>query len=453
MRIFNFLTSFNHSSAFNKKKYIQHDKVFFILLLLFIIGFTGVFSLAYAEINVKILAVNGTGKTKDKEIEYPLPKELSKEDILSTDGLKLEYDFNVGSYVVKGKVTLAPKETKTYQVRINDVWKIDSEDIENLRVQIDRGVEGVKDIKGKDYTPTANILRDKLLERLDFIVGEHEKYSDNVSRRIDTFRIYDGELKELRSKSLSVSFWKSDPEELNQEVLKFVIKVENSKDVESTTDQKHYLPREVKPEHFIEMNGFEVLYAEGKETLYLKKEEVLSPREKKRYEFTIIDVWRVLQSNIDNLRVRSKEAFDGLKNSKYVETGEYLVASIEEKLKKVEIAQEKELDIYEHINSFRKNEKTYESAKKDVEALEALLITVREELEKSKLKNVLHKIKSLKDVSALAESLFKKLKITLVLKIILGIIIFVGVLTLIWFFHWKKRTKVDQVEDKDSEEQ
>jgi hypothetical protein len=271
-----------------------------------------------------------------------------------------------------------------------------------------------------------------------------------VARRIDTYRTYESELDDIRRKSLSLSFWKSDPEEERRNVVKFFVTLENTLDEKKTNKQKHYLPKEVKPEHFLNFHGFELRYDDKMETLYLQKEEVLDPQETKKYEFTLTDVWRILQKDIDGLKQRAKDAFEGIKRTKYYETGKYLVKSIESKLRKIEETQELDMGIYEHISLFRKNQERFAAAKKDVEALEALLIEAKQEMEKSKLKNVLQKIQSLRSVALIAESVIKSPKMTVVLKVIIGIIIFVGVLTILWFFHWKRRTKVDMIEDEDS---
>src|SRR5690349_19477352 len=99
--------------------------VFKIFILgVFFLSFFLVRTSFSAELNINILAVNGTNQPRDKEIHYSLPKELSAEDILDTAGLKSDYDVNAGAYVVSGTVSLGPKETKTFKVRIRDVWKV-----------------------------------------------------------------------------------------------------------------------------------------------------------------------------------------------------------------------------------------------------------------------------------------------------------------------------------------
>jgi len=435
-----------------KKGFLLRAHKFYIFCFFLTIFSLSFCVLSYADININILAVNGTEKTKDKDILHPLPGELSREDILSTGGLQLEYDVNAGNYFVKGKVKLGPKESKTYKIRIRDIWQLDPKQIEDIKIQIDRSIESVKDVKGADYSETANLLKDRMLERIEFIVGEHGKYEDNIARRIETYRVYGDEIKDIRRKSFSLSYWKSDPNEEKDNVVKFNITVENTLEKERQTDEKHYMPKEVKPEHFISLNGFEIRHDEEEDTLYLQKQETLKSKEKKTYAFTLIDKWFIPPNDIEGLKIRTKDAFNGLLKTEYIETGKYLVKSIEARLSKIEVSQEQDLDIYEHISTFRKNQERFDAAKKDVEALEALLIAAKEEMEKSKLKNVLQKIKSLKTISVIAESIFKSPKVTVVLKVIIAIIVFVALFTLLWFIHWKRRTKPDMIQDEEETE-
>ena len=115
---------------------------------------------------------------------------------------------------------------------------------------------------------------------------------------------------------------------------------------------------------------------------------------------------------------------------------------IESELDQIEKSQAQEKNIKEHISSFRVNEERYNLALKDVQTMEELLEAVRENLERSLLKNVLQKVKGLKSVSQIAEALFGiKPSINNTWKIITGIVIFVGLLTAVHFFIWGRRSK------------
>lgn len=394
-----------------------------------------------ADLNVNILAVNGTDVPKEKEIRYKLPKELGADDIVDAAGLNLDYDVNQGAYIVSGKVNLGPKESKTFKVRIHDVWKVEDQDIKDIKNQID---ESIKRIQNTEYTTIGETRRQNLVQRLDYIMEEQNKYADDVETRIDRYRVYAKELEQIRKDALSVSYWRTKPPQaVDSRLLKYVIELENpQKEKTLKTTNKHYLPDEVKPEHIVDNQGFNIHFDPDKGQSYLQKEEELKPGEKKKYEVTIMDVWSIPQTDIDNLKERSRKAFKLLENSEYKDSASYLIDNIKVNLTKVEESQAQERDIKGHISAFKTNEKFYDSAKEDVQALEDLLNALRENLERSKVKNVLQRIKTVKGVGDIAEAIFgTKPSINTAWKIIMGVVIFVGLLTFAHFMIWSKRSK------------
>ena len=79
---------------------------------------------------------------------------------------------------------------------------------------------------------------------------------------------------------------------------------------------------------------------------------------------------------------------------------------------------------------------------KDVETLEKLLSVFREDLEKSKVENVLTKMKSLKSLADVSKVMFKKkFETSTAWSYIIWILLFVGLLTLVNFGMWMMRSK------------
>lgn len=434
------------------KCYLKKNRQRILIFLIGLILFAGLAEYVCADLIVNILAVNGTDKSKDKEVKEYLPRELAAEDIFDTGGLKLKYDVNVGSYYVYKNVSLEAKETKTFKVRIRDVWKIEPEQIEGIKEQINIGLRNVEDT---EYYELGEKKRKGLFQRLDFIVDEEEKCADNIEKRIDRYRIYSSELERIRSNALSVVYWRDKlPSPDGKNIVKFVVEVENPlKDKSKIVKQKHYLPQEVRPEHFVSTEGFDVRYDPVRGQGYLTKEEELKPAEKKRYEFNIIDIWRIDQPEIDNLRNRTRETYKLLEKTKYLDNAKYLVASIKKNLERIELSQSEDRVIQEHISAFRINEKYFKKAVNDVDALEDLLKALRENLERSKLKNVLQRIKTLKAVKEVAKAvIWTKPTINNAWKIILGIMVFVAMLTAIHFSIWGRRSKKLKAKKKAEEE-
>lgn len=427
------------------KKTCEYQKRFLPLIISLFISLIYV-PFVSADVVVNILAVNGTEEQRDKEINFALPAELSAEDILDTAGLTLEYNVTEGRYYAKGKVALAPKESKTLKLRLRDLWQYDEEQIGNIKTQIQASFNRME---GTEYAQTAKIRQDSLNDRLNYILQEMER-ADSVEKRMDVFRAYEQEFQDIRNKAVSIKYWRAKPPDAsNRDVVKFVVNVENTSGVvENSEKKKHYLPEEVKPEHFIDLLGFQYRFDPDKGQPYLSKKEDLQAGETKKYTIDIIDVWRVPQQNVENLKDRTRNTYKLLEDSEYVETANFLVASIKEKLDSIEASQAEDKEIKEHISAFRANEVKFDQAKKDVEALEELLEALREELERSPMRNVLQRIKQLKSVQDVAQAIFgTKPTKNNAWRIITITVICVGLLTLIHFMIWGSRSKNIKKED------
>lgn len=430
-------------------------KLFLSLSSLIIFLFlAGIFvNLSYADLYINILAVNGTDQEKEKEIKYYLPKELAKDDVLNTDELSLSYDVKKGAHYVFGNILLKPKQTRTFKILIRDVWQIDNDEIENIKEQMGRSL---KRLEGSQYYDVGIVKQDGLLKRLDFVVKEQERFGDDIETRIDRYRVYQDEVDDIREKSLSVKYWRTKPPSVDESnIFTYVIEVDNPTDSElRTEDKKYYLPSEVKPEHLTNLQGFQVRYDLIKQQPYLALDEVLKPRELKRYEIGIIDIWNIDHVEIENLKDRTEHTYKLVEPTEYRESAEYLVASINKELEAIEYSQSIEKDIKDHIGAYKSNIKHYEKALHDLELLEGVLEAVRENLERSKVKNVLQRIRSLKSIAEIAASMFKKPSINKAWKIILGIMIFVGTYTFLHFTFWGKKSQTlkKEQEGKENEE-
>jgi hypothetical protein len=98
------------------------------------------------------------------------------------------------------------------------------------------------------------------------------------------------------------------------------------------------------------------------------------------------------------------------------------------------MSQSAQRPILEHISTYRANKNLYNDTEKDVENLEKLLAVYHEDLEKSKVENVLQKIQSLKGISDISKVMFnKKFETSTAWSFIGWILLFVGGVTLTSF--------------------
>jgi hypothetical protein len=189
-----------------------------------------------------------------------------------------------------------------------------------------------------------------------------------------------------------------------------------------------------------------VRYDQQKQQNFLFKQEELGPGEKKLYNVGIENVWSILQSDIDYYRYRSTYAKDFLKNSKFNETAVKLYDSINGHLESIEQSQQVTRPIEGHISAYRDNKDVLNLALNDLDVLEKLLALYREDLEKTKVGNVLKKIKTLNSLQNISKALFgKKLTVDRTFKLISYIAIFVGIITLIGYIIWLMRSKEKRI--------
>jgi len=415
----------------------------FYLSLLFI-------PMAYAQLKINVIGVNAS-ETESKEIDvrYDLPHELEPDDVLNTGGMKMSYDVDKATYYVSTETLFEPKETKKFQILVNDVWRINPEEIEEIRTQLARNLEMVKN---HESFPAAREAVEFMTGQLDFILAQQDKYSENIERRIEEYRAYRETMHEILNNTYSIDFLKFESRAL-QEIkdargtVKFIIEVKNPHDNVREIVHKHFLPEEIREENIIDKKDFEVRFDEESEKAYLTKEETFQPNETKKYEVIIKDIWQFPVIKIDDLLDRTLIAMEELQGTIYKESADRLyevVEGIAQKIKESSAAQEG-LSVSDHIGEFRLNEKRFAEAKKNFERIEEMIAIVRakklQELEQKKVKNVLQRLKALRGLSALAEALFKKsISITVTWRIIMGAIIFVAFFTTIHFIIWSKRS-------------
>ena len=228
------------------KKLQYSNQISILFLFVFLIANT---PLVYSDVYINVMAVNATENIKESSISYNLPGDLKSTDILDTNGLDLDYNVNDANYVLRGKVSLQPKESKTFRIRVKDVWKLSQGQLDEIRKEIEQGYEQLG--KQKDLEQ-AKLLKENLTSRLELLQDKSSK-ADSVEKRMDAYRTYSNELKRIENNALAVDYWRSDPSEIKKEkIIRFNIEIENPLDQPRDYKNKHYLPSEVKPEDLVE---------------------------------------------------------------------------------------------------------------------------------------------------------------------------------------------------------
>ncbi len=374
----------------------------FLIFILCLLSISPVF----ADVYINLMAVNGSPVRKETPVKFNLPGDVKAEDILDTNGLQLEYNVNDGNYVVSGTVALDTKESKTFRIRLKDIWKMSPEEADRIKDEINKGFEEI----GKQFdADKAELLRGQLMKKLDLIIEHQATKAETIEKRIDAARAYRKEMQRILDQALAVDYWRSEPGDHKDKLIKLRIEAQNPTDNSTNKVKiKSYLPVEVKPQHVFEAQGFEVRYDQLKQQPFLFKEDEIPVGEKREFQVSILDVWVVPQREIDYLRSRANYCWGFLKSSRYEQSAKILFDHANVLLEGVEASQAQPREIKEHISAFRANQNSFNGSRTDVENLEKLLAIHREDLEKSKVENVLGKIRSLKGIDDLSKKIFDK---------------------------------------------
>lgn len=141
---------------------------------------------AQADMVMKVLIVNPSDtEVKEYDIRNPLPPEVTAEHVLETDGLKVEYDSQAGTYVLVGHVTLKPKESLTKRILIQDVWVIDVERLTAFRRETG---EIVEKLKGGPYYAQGQIMADAVERRVNDVERAQQESFLSPAQHINRYR-------------------------------------------------------------------------------------------------------------------------------------------------------------------------------------------------------------------------------------------------------------------------
>jgi len=141
---------------------------------------------AWAEIVMKILVVNPS-ETESKEftIHSALPPEVKAEDVLDTDGLRVDYDSRAGAYVLMGTVILKPKQSLTKHIVLEDVWVVPEERFATVQQEIEAILAK---LAGTAYESQGKLLGDSFGRRLADIEASQEQPAVSPDQHISLYR-------------------------------------------------------------------------------------------------------------------------------------------------------------------------------------------------------------------------------------------------------------------------
>ena len=191
-----------------------------------------------------------------------------------------------------------------------------------------------------------------------------------------------------------------------------VISINPSKTKTQKAAIKSYLPKEIKPEDVINKGELEIAYDNQQGCYFVFGEVELKPGESLVQDVEIKDIWLIPFSELEVLKAEMAKIAGMLKNTDYADRIAFLKESVDSKIDQIAAGQKNPaLSPDRHISDYRDSLKVMESVKSD-------LLLAR---------------------SFLAQH--SPLSSAMVWKLILGIVIFLGILGASFYFIWQQQIK------------
>jgi hypothetical protein len=136
---------------------------------------------------LRVVAVNPSAdKSKTVPVRIDLPMEIKPADILERGEMEVEFDMERSVYYVhKENVTLAPKQTRVFEVVVRDVWFIPEGDLDGLRKHTQLVLQR---LEGTEYEESAKQLGESIVGRLDTIDAMQKDESISRKQHIGAYR-------------------------------------------------------------------------------------------------------------------------------------------------------------------------------------------------------------------------------------------------------------------------
>lgn len=431
---------------------------------------------AEATVKLKIAVVNPSAiREQTTPVKFDLPKGIAPEDIVEKGDMDVGYDFDKSTYYVYQKVTLKPSEKRVLQVELKDIWMIPADEIAFLKSHTGVLMDKLKNTRHSEIAAELSGLIKKMLEQISrtqnvtalAVRNKINLYYDNSAALeeakdnigmlenlvIDVGGIVEDRVKVPSTLTVSVPKGKGIGPWATVDIR---IKVANpSKDKERPAGLKYHLPQEVTPASVVDAGGLDMAYDFDRECFYVYKEDVmLVPEEERVYIVKIKDIWRVPDVEIEAQEAHAKNIMQILKDSEYYEDANHLAGKIFFSLDKIYTSQNLKVPPPEHIAFYRDNLEIFNTVKEDVMQLEkmanrlgdTLALTIRKAEREEGGGPQIKRKRGYEGVSIIAKTIFrgKAPEVATTWKVIFTIIIFVAIMSVVFFALWHAQVRKDR---------
>lgn len=413
-----------------------------LLVLGALLSVTGFFASPPAQaqekrdtVTIRILAVNPTDAPLNTVVTHRLPPEILPEHVVEKGSMEIRYDSTLVSYYATTTVNLLPRETRTLNLKVKNIWVLNPEYIEKVQTQLRQTVAS---LKGTRYEDTAQKLYEKTAEQIDRIIEEQKK-EKNIQSQIELYRSHMKQLQQIEQGVLSLAALRklANSSETGVRTVKFIVRAKNPAKEERTMSVRALLPKEITSFDIINKFDFRLLFDEEEARFVVEKEDIFKPEEEKKYEIILRDVWYITKEELDFLRDQSAKILERFKNSTYESYAQQTVDSIIQTLDEIWMLQQEVEDsenIEDRIRVFVVNHQKVEIVKKKIKELQDLLleIPVKRNTEIDQIKQAINELSKMFDILSLGFTP----DLSTTWWIILGIIGFLFVFATTFYITW-----------------
>jgi len=252
------------------------------------------------QLIVKIQAGNPARVPRTVKIRSNLPAGVGTNDVVELAGLRLGYDVKQDLYYVYGELALGPKEIVVKEVRIDDIWLLDADEVKRYAMRAEEEAvkvrSGVAEILDKQ---DANLIGQVTPVLHIRAYDENRHTLERVRKRVGTLEnlamaagINPGAGAARRDASVPIEYGAA----------RVRITVQNrSATLPKTVQVKRDMPPEITVEDIIDPGGLQVRTDGGLICVYLNDLQ-LQPAETRTFDVVIRDKWNINVPRIEHLR-------------------------------------------------------------------------------------------------------------------------------------------------------
>jgi hypothetical protein len=277
------------------------------------------------QLIVKIQAGNPARVPRTVKIRSNLPAGVGTNDVVELAGLRLGYDVKQDLYYVYGELALGPKEIVVKEVRIDDIWLLDVDEVKRYAMRAETLAAA---LQGTPFSAEAGEeavkVRSGVAEILDKqdanLIGQvtpvlHIRAYDENRHTLERVRKRVGTLENLAmaaginpgadlmgDDSMAGAARRDASVPIEYGAARVRITVQNrSATLPKTVQVKRDMPPEITVEDIIDPGGLQVRTDGGLICVYLNDLQ-LQPAETRTFDVVIRDKWNINVPRIEHLR-------------------------------------------------------------------------------------------------------------------------------------------------------